>query len=213
MSRSMPTSTARSVLSSSQSIRSSAKVLVLLQDSVKMPAVRDALELVLSGVLEDEAGADGEVLHGRGDPDLVRPRQRRHPRTDVYGDALDVPPDELDLTGVAPRPDAKADGPDRDLDCPGTADGSGRTVEGRQEPVSSRVDVASPVLGDPAPRELVVGGEPDEIQARLTFDDPPMVDRLSPIVLEDGEIDPREVRTEPRAPDDVTDVENALVLK
>jgi hypothetical protein len=123
-----------------------------------VPAVGDTLEVVIAYVFEHEAGANGEVLHGRRGPDLIRPRQLRNPRTDVYGDALDVCPDELDLAGVAPRPDAEADGPDSERDRHGAADGSGRTV-GRQEPVSSRVNVAPPVLGNPAPRDIVVGGE------------------------------------------------------
>lgn len=69
----------------------------------------------------------------------------------------------------------------------------------------------------PTPRESRRHGveeeEADEIQAWLAFDDTPTVVRLSLVFLEDGEIDPREVGTETGTPDDVADVESALVLK
>jgi predicted nucleic acid-binding protein len=38
--------------------------------SVQAPAVGDALQLVLAGILEHEAGARDQVPHGRGDPHI-----------------------------------------------------------------------------------------------------------------------------------------------
>jgi hypothetical protein len=42
----------------------------LLPDSVEVPAVRDALQLVRPSVLEDNAGSRCQVFHGRGDEHL-----------------------------------------------------------------------------------------------------------------------------------------------
>jgi len=53
--RSIPTSTARSVRSSSQSVSNSAKVRVLLQYPVEVPEIGYAFQVMLSSVLEDEA--------------------------------------------------------------------------------------------------------------------------------------------------------------
>jgi hypothetical protein len=52
----------------------------LLHDSVQVPAVRDAFQLVLANVLEHQARPRGEVLHGPGDEDLGRLGPRRRAR-------------------------------------------------------------------------------------------------------------------------------------
>src|SRR6266511_3213110 len=70
-----------------------------------------------------------------------------------------------------------------------------------------------PDAAEESRRHRVEEEQADEIQAWLVVDDPATMDRLSPIVLEDGEIDPREVGSEPRAPDDVADVKNSLILQ
>jgi len=63
------------------------------------------------------------------------------------------------------------------------------------------------IVEDIAQRRL----EADEVQPRLGGDDAAFVHRL--LLREDGEVDPRESRVEPRAPDDVRHVEDAAVLQ
>ena len=82
---------------------------------VQAPAVGDALQLVLAGVLEDEPAPGGQVLHGRETSTSDGPGQRRDASADVDRDAGDVVADQLDLAGVAARRGSRrrGDGPPR----------------------------------------------------------------------------------------------------
>ena len=60
-------------------------------------------------------------------------------------------------------------------------------------------------------RERVLEDKPEEVQARLRFDNSAVVQRL-PVVAEHREIDPP-ARLEPGAPDDVCHLEDAIVLQ
>jgi hypothetical protein len=48
----------------------------LLEDAIQVPGIGDALQLVLAGVFEDDAGTRDEVLHRRGDEHLVSAGKR-----------------------------------------------------------------------------------------------------------------------------------------
>ena len=67
----------------------------LLHHPVQVPAVGDALQLVLACVLELEAGPGHQVLHGLRGDDLRSACQRRHPGADIDGDPADLVADLL----------------------------------------------------------------------------------------------------------------------
>jgi hypothetical protein len=90
---------------------------------VQVPAVGDALERVLTPVLEGQARSRGEVLHRRADPDLAGPGLGANPCPQVDGDAGDPVLGALDLAGVETGPDLDAEGPRR-LACNVYPDGS-----------------------------------------------------------------------------------------
>src|SRR6478672_3910468 len=74
-------------------------------DPQEAPRIGDALERVLSGVLERQPGAGCEVAHDRRDPDLRRTRKRAYPGGDVDGHSGDILTGRLDLADVHAGPD------------------------------------------------------------------------------------------------------------
>jgi len=75
----------------------------LLHDPVDVPAIGDAFQYVLPGVLEGEPAARDEVDDRSRHKDLTRTSLRRDARADVYGDTGDVVPVDLDLARVDAR--------------------------------------------------------------------------------------------------------------
>ncbi len=73
------------------------------------PWAGHALEVVLAAVLEVEAGAGHQVLHGLGDEHLAGPRVRAHAGADVHGDPGDVVAGQLDLARVEAGAHLEAD--------------------------------------------------------------------------------------------------------
>lgn len=73
----------------------------------------------------------------------------------------------------------------------------------------------SPDAGEEPRRHRVEEEKANEVQPRLVGDDAAFVQGLIRLFLfpEDGQVDPREVGAEPRAPDDVFHLEDALVLQ
>jgi len=66
--------------------------------------------------------------------------------------------------------------------------------------------------GEDVRRDRVLEDQADEVEPRLGLDDAALVPRL-PVLVEDREVDPREVLPEARAPDDVRDVEHPVVVQ
>src|SRR5918912_4581027 len=123
---------------------------------IDLPRPGDALQLVLAALLEGDPGAGDEVAHRARDEHLARPRERRDARPRVDGDPAHLPVRELALAGVQAGAQLDAEPPHRLLDRVGGADRPRRPVEGGEEAVAGRVDLAPAVAGElRADRRLV----------------------------------------------------------
>ena len=127
---------------------------------VQVPPVGDALQLVLAGVLEAEAGARNQVSDRLRDQDLGRGRKRRDPRADIHGDPSDLAADRLDLARVHPAAYLEPEVSNRFADRLCAPDAARGAVERGEEPVAGRVD-----LGPAEPAEERSNG------AVMTFDE------------------------------------------
>lgn len=97
-----------------------------------------------AAVTEAQPGARYQVLHGTGHQDLARTRERGDSGADVNGNAAHLIPHDLALAGMEPGADVDPERPDVVGDRAGAADTARRTVEGRQEAVTGRVDFTAP---------------------------------------------------------------------
>jgi hypothetical protein len=70
------------------------------QDTKESPAARHTLEMVLVTILELEARTGDKVDNGARDQHLTRASKAGDTLADVDGNATDVIPHHLDLTGV-----------------------------------------------------------------------------------------------------------------
>src|SRR5215470_14486274 len=129
------------------------------RDGEETPVAGDALECLWSPIHEADAGTGDEILHGVGDEDLARTRERGDPGADVNSDAADFLADDLALARVEPRAYLDAEGPHALADRLGAANGAGRTIEGREEAVTGGVDFAPAEARELATREGVVAVE------------------------------------------------------
>lgn len=121
-----------------------------------MPLARHTFKRVGAAIVEAEVGAGDQILDRAGDEDLARPRQRGYPRPDMHRDPADAIWSYLDLAGVQPRADLKAERPHRLADAAGTANRPRRAVEGCEEAVSRRVDFGASVALQLLPDERVM---------------------------------------------------------
>jgi hypothetical protein len=99
----------------------------------------------------------------------------------MHGDAADVVAHPFALAGVQPGPDVEAEAADSSADGLGAADGTGRAVKDRQEPIPSGVDLAAVEAADhgvvglqqvtPAPvtRGRCLLGGPHDIGEQLVY--------------------------------------------
>jgi len=111
---------------------------------------------MLAAVLELETAAGRQVLHRGGDEDLARTSEPTDPGPDVDRQSRRLAVDGLHLAGVDAGADLKVERADRIDDLLRTSDRSSRPVEGREEAVAGRVDLASPVASEqPADRPVV----------------------------------------------------------
>ena len=106
---------------------------------IEAPPVGDALQLVLAGVLEREAGPCDQILHGLGDHDLRRPGSGCHAGADRDGEPATLRIDHLALPGVDAGAHLDAQVADALDDLHRAPDRARRAVEGRVEPVAGRV--------------------------------------------------------------------------
>jgi hypothetical protein len=103
-------------------------------DREDVPFLGHAFEGVDPPILETDAGARHQILHGRGDDHLIGAGERGQAGGDGDGDAAHVVAEQLDLAGVQACPDMQAQRRDITLNRPDAADGTGRAVEGGQQP-------------------------------------------------------------------------------
>ena len=98
---------------------------------------------MLASVVEGEVRSRDQVLDSRGDENLPWSRLRGHPRAGVDCDARELVPDHLALAGVQPGPYFETQLPHPVPDRRGAADGADRAVEGGEEAVSCRIQLAT----------------------------------------------------------------------
>ena len=128
---------------------------VLPDGGEHQPVVVDPLESLRTARLEHDPGSGDQVLDRVRGQDLPATSQRADPRRDMDGDPGDVVADELDLAGVQPGPDLEPLRRDRVADDERGPDRARRPVEGGQEPVTGRLDLAAtePLEGEPDRRD------------------------------------------------------------
>src|SRR6188474_556875 len=124
-----------------------------------MPLAVETLELVSTAVLEPEAARLGDRACHIRDEDLARSCRRHDARGLMHGHAADVVVDELDLAEVHARPHLQTVPMCKPLDRKRTAERLRRTVEGREEAVAGRLDLATAVALELRPRSHEVLGE------------------------------------------------------
>ena len=115
-------------------------------------------------IREPELGARDQVDHRAGHEHLAGGRLGRDPRTDVDGDAADAAAVELDLARVHAGADLQPERGDRGMIAARAAHGLGGLLEGGEEAVAGRVDLAAP---EPAQLAADCGMVPgDEVAPR-----------------------------------------------
>ena len=115
-------------------------------------------EFVGSPVVERDLRAHSEVAHRRRRHDGAGPGSRENARRDVDSDTGHVRPDHLDLARVDPRPNLDAELGSRLHDGECARYGPSRTIEGREEAIAGRVDLAPGKPGE-LTTELGSGGQ------------------------------------------------------
>src|SRR5262249_48166693 len=163
-------------------------------DSEQVPAPGHALQGMFAALLESQVGADGEVLHGSRDEDFAWLSEGAHPSTDVHRHSGDVAVLELALPRVQSGTHINAERLDAVANRAGALDRTGRTVEGREEPVPKGLHLPAAEALELAPCDPVV--------ARSELAPPPVTEiRGAPRRVDDvGEEDCCEHAVAPPAP-------------
>jgi hypothetical protein len=91
-------------------------------DGKDVPLLGHTFKGVDPSILEADTRARHQILHGRGDDDLIGAGKRRQAGGDSDGDAAYVVPDQLNLAGVQACPDMQAQRRDPTLDRADAAD-------------------------------------------------------------------------------------------
>jgi len=104
----------------------------------QFPGPRDALELVLTSVLELDARAGHEVGDGARDEDLVGSRLCLDSCCEMYCDPTDIVISQLDLAGVKPCSNLQTERTQRVAQPNSAPDSPSRPVEGCQHPIAGR---------------------------------------------------------------------------
>src|SRR3954468_1793612 len=124
------------------------------------PAPRHVAQLVRAPVLEAEARSDDRPVDRPRREHLARLGESRDPRRDVHRDAADVVADDLALAGVQPRPRRQPERLQPLDDRLRAADRPRRRpVEGDQERVADRLDLAAAEAVELTADDRVVGDE------------------------------------------------------
>src|SRR2546423_11251893 len=108
-----------------------------------MPCSGDAFELVVAFVGELHAGAHNKLCHGSRRPDFAGAGFGCDAGGDVDGDAADVIAADFDLAGVDAAADVEPELTGGIADRTGTLEGPGGSVEGGEEAVAGRLDLAA----------------------------------------------------------------------
>src|SRR5512140_1931287 len=117
---------------------------VLRDETEQLPRAAESLELVRSGILQDEVRTFEQVLRRRRDQDLVRTGQSEHARGGVNGDASNIATDELDFARVQADSNRQLHRPRGRDHRPGAADRTRGAIEDRKEAIARRLHLAPP---------------------------------------------------------------------
>src|SRR5215218_9657173 len=127
-----------------------------LADGEELPLVAHALEGADPAVLQRDTGAYYQVTDRPGHQDLARAGGGHDPGAQVHGDPAHVVVPQVDLTGVQPRPDLNAAGPQLCPQRQGAADAATRPAKDRQDAVAGALDQPPALLLDQPPGRLVM---------------------------------------------------------
>jgi hypothetical protein len=97
---------------------------------------------VQTAILELQSGTGSQIFHGAGDEHLSRPSARKDTLPDVHRNPGETVAKDLDFSGVEPRADLDAQLADAVAYDTGALHRARRTVEGGQEAVAGRIDLA-----------------------------------------------------------------------
>ena len=114
---------------------------------------------MLSALVELDSRARDEVFDRPRDQDLAGGGQGRHPGRDVDGEPSEVIPADLALAGVQTRPDLKAEPTNGLADLLAASNGSRRSIEGGDEPVSGGVELPTTEAAELVANSMVMGVE------------------------------------------------------
>ena len=106
-----------------------------------------------------KAGTRDEVLYRARHEDLTGRRLRHDARAGMDGDAGKLVVNALALSGVEADAGFDTEASHRVADTLGTADGAGGAVEGREEAIAGRVDLAPSVELDLVTNDRMVATE------------------------------------------------------
>src|SRR5256885_5072605 len=124
-----------------------------------MPLAGDALERVSAAVREPEPRAGDEVAPRARPQALAGPGERRDAGADVHGDPAELRPHHLTFARVEAGADLEAERAHALADRARGPHRARRAIEGREEAVASRVDLAPAELRQVLAHQRVVGVE------------------------------------------------------
>src|SRR5436305_605987 len=127
-----------------------------IENSVQAPFARDALQLVLTALLELDSCACHEVLHGLRDEHLAALRRGGNPGAAAHSEAGHLALMQLAFTRVYACTYPEPEPADALATSLGAADGARRSVERGEEPVPGRVLLLTAIARELAANEQVV---------------------------------------------------------
>src|SRR6266536_4267175 len=107
------------------------------------PLARDALELVLAAILEDQPRACNQILHRAGHQHLARLGARGDASTDIHRYPRELLADDLALACMQARSHLQAEIAHAEIDRACAADGADRAVEGSEETIAGRIQLSA----------------------------------------------------------------------
>lgn len=125
-------------------------------EAIQAPPVGYALQLLLASVVESQPRPRDEVLDRLRDQDFRTTRKGADPRADHDAEATRLPADRLDFARVNTDPDFEFERPPCSNYCLSGPNCASWTVERREEPVSCRVDLDTPVSAEHRPDDGVM---------------------------------------------------------
>lgn len=121
----------------------------------ELPCSGDAAQLYGAAVGEPESGAGDQILDGARDHNHAGLRRGRHSSSDGHGDAGDLLVKQFALPRMQAGADLDAEFTDPVANRTRAANGPGRSVEDREEPVAGGVKLSAAEAGELSGRPFV----------------------------------------------------------